>query len=169
MWTYWGPLFNPCRVWVPVAPGEDDPKEAVWASAEARLGLHGRALCMAACLMCDLRAGELQDQRGHVPLALWIPYPAQLEEVPLKSTTQNRSLRMARCFFPCHLAATVYLPFSWSTYKVLRETCEQIILFCSKFFFSFCISAFYLSWKSPSPHPLIVCYHPHWLSLPLNL
>ena len=30
----------------------------------------------------------------------WIPYPAQLEEVPLKSTTQDISLRMAHCSFP---------------------------------------------------------------------
>ena len=60
----------------------------------------GASGCLSACLMCDLRAEELQDQRGHVPLAFWIPYPGQQEEVPLKSTTQDRSLRVAHCSFP---------------------------------------------------------------------
>ena len=80
--------------------GTMNPRKKSEPALEPHLGLCGQELWVVLCLVCDLEAGELQDQDGHAALALWILCPDQLEEVSLKFRTQHKSLRMAYLSFP---------------------------------------------------------------------
>lgn len=168
MCTYWGPFFNPAGCACQWTLEWMIPRK----QSEQRWGTLGAAwdgtLGGGMSDVWSEGRGAAGSERA-CPLSPLDPLPSSARGGPFKVHDPRQKPKDGPWLLPPAIwQPQSILPFSWSTYKVLRETCKKIILFCSKFFFSFCIPAFYLSWKSPSPHPLIVCNHPHWLSLPLN-